>query len=185
MQAVQAASRRLADRTAAQVVALWGQVRDGSLTEDQFRVRAAAVIAVANAKGVSLADLGLTAEVIRHTGLATSPLGLQANEVQVDQARIADRLSDILTNDPDGADDDEIDVSRQDRFGDLARSENFLTVATATQDGMRQRGIERWVRVLSGTSCPLCTGWADGIARSVDSPMARHIGCDCLQQPIF
>lgn len=155
------------------------------MTRSEFRRRAAAAIAVANARGVSLADLGLTAEIIRQTGAATSPLGLQPNGVQVDQDRIANRLTDILGDDPEDVDDEELAESREARFGDLARSETFLTVATATQQGMKERGIPRWVRVLSGTSCPLCTGWADGIARSVDSPMARHIGCDCIQSPIF
>lgn len=175
MQATQRASNRLADRTRARVVALWGLVRDGELTARQFRTEAAAVVAEANTAGVSLADLGLAAEITRALRTPTAPLGLVPNNVQVDQDRMDRDLERILerNDDPEG------------ELGDWAASEPLLTIATAVQDGMRQRGIERWVRQLSGVSCPLCTGWADGVARSVETPMARHVGCDCIQAPVL
>jgi hypothetical protein len=170
----QTASNRLADRTRSRVVALWRLVAAGQLTRAQFRARAAAVVAQANTAGVSLADVGLAAEITRVLRVPTPPLGLKPNEIQLDQDRMADDIDRILDNDdPEAA------------LGDWAGSEPLLTVANTVQTGMAQRGIERWVRQLSGTSCPLCTGWADGIARSVGTPMARHVGCDCIQAPVL
>lgn len=170
MQATQQAANRLAERTRTDVVALWAL----GLSRAQFRTRAAALIARANTAGVQLADIGLAAEITRVLRIPTPPLGLIPTAVQVDQDRIVRDIDRITAyDDPEG------------ELGNWAASEPHLTVATAVQEGMRRRGIERWVRQLSGTSCPLCTGWADGIARSVETPMARHFGCDCLQVPVL
>lgn len=175
MERTQAAANRLADDTRIKVTALWALVSTGRLTRGQFRTQATAVVARANAAGVSLADIGLAAEITRHLKQPTPALGLIPNDIQVDQDRMAADIDRIVarTEDPSG------------ELGEWAASEPLLTVATANQEAMRQRGIARWVRVLSGTSCPLCTGWADGIARSTDTPMARHIGCDCIQSPVL
>lgn len=175
MKQTQVASNRLADRTRTRVTALWRLVAAGQLTRLQFRTQAAAVVAQANTAGVSLADVGLAAEITRVLRTPTSPLGLTPNAVEVDQARMAgdmDRIIDRI-EDPEG------------ELGDWAASEPLLTVANTVQTGMAQHGIARWVRQLSGVSCPLCVGWADGIARSVATPMARHIGCDCIQTPVL
>lgn len=175
MQATQTASNRLADRTRTQVTALWALVKAGEITRGQFRTRAAAVVAQANTAGVALADIGLAAEITRALRTPTAPVGLVPNDVQVDQDRMGDDIDRLIDSydDPEGS------------LGDWAASEPLLTVATAVQDGMRRREIARWVRQLSGVSCPLCVGWADGIARSVETPMARHIGCDCIQSPVL
>ena len=175
MEQTQVASRRLAERTRKAVTGLWALKRDGVLTIAQFKVRATAEVAKANAAGVSLGDVGLAAEITKALGSVTVPLGLVPNDVQLDQDRMADDIDRILDDDEDP----------EDALGDWAASEPYLTVATTVQTGMAAHGIERWVRVLAGTSCPQCTLWADGIPRSVATPMARHIGCDCLQQPVF
>lgn len=157
---------------------LWALQRDGTLTLAQFKSRATAEVAKANAAGVGLADIGLAAEITKALGTPTAPLGLEPDDVQLDQDRMADNIDRILNGDWD-------DEDPSDALGDWAASEPYLTVATSVQRGMAAHGIERWVRVLTGTSCPVCVGWADGIARSVDTPMARHIGCDCIQAPVF
>jgi hypothetical protein len=176
--ATQAASQRLAERTRRTVTGLWALRRDGVLTLAQFKARATAEVAKANSAGVSLADVGLAAEITKALKKPTGPLGLRPDDVQLDQQRMADNIDRIL-------DDTADDFDPEDSLGDWAASEPYLTVATTMQVGMRRHGIDRWVRVLSGRSCPLCEGWADDIARSVDTPMARHIGCDCIQQPVF
>lgn len=175
MQETQAATRRLAERTRSDVTALWALVRSGRLTRAQFRIQASAVVAAANTAGVTVADLGLAAEVTRSLGTPTPPLGLLPNDIEVDQDRMGDDIGRLLGDfdDPEGP------------LGDWAASETYLTVANTVQTAMAERGIAAWVRVLSGTSCPMCTGWADGIPRPVGTRMARHIGCDCIQQPVF
>lgn len=186
MELVQQASQRLADDTASRVVALWAVVEAGGLSEAEFSPLAAALIATANAAGVTLADLGLTAEVTRQLRAPASPLGLLPDRVQTDQARIVAGLDSVIAEQPIGADTpDALAESRRARLARFARSEPLITVATAVQAGMRARGAAGWTRQTAGKSCELCTGWADGMVRSPSVQMARHNGCDCIQSPIF
>ena len=169
MQATQQAANRLADRTRRQITALWETDRA------RFNTLAPALVARANTAGVHLADIGLTAEITRHLRRPTRPLGLRPTAVQVDQSRMRDNITRITA-----------DLEQPARaLGEWAASEPLLTVATTVQTAMQERGIERWTRGLSGGSCPLCNRWADGIARPVSVPMARHPGCDCIQSPVF
>lgn len=175
MQQTQAAANRLADDTRAKVQALWAGYRLGRYDLAEFRARATAVVASANTAGVALGDIGLAAEITRQLRRATTPLGLEPNEVQVDQDRMGDSIDDILerTDDP------------EDQLGDWAGSEPLVTVANTVQTAMQAHAVGGWTRVLSGTSCPLCTGWADGVVRSPFVSMVRHVGCDCIQQPVL
>lgn len=175
MQKTQASSNRLADDTRSKVTGLWALVTAGTITRHQFRTRATAVVARANTAGVALADIGLAAEITRTLRVPTPPLGMLPNKVQVDQRRMADDIDRILdrVEDPEG------------ELGEWAASEPLLTTASSVQAAMQARGIPGWTRQLSGTSCPLCTGWADGVVRSPGISMVRHKGCDCIQQPVF
>ena len=178
MERVQTASRRLADDTAAQVSALWARVEGGALTVAAFRAAASAVVARANARGVALADIGLTSEVMRQLGRRAAPLGLRPTAVQVDQSRMRADIDRVLARHGDPAD------SPVDGLGDWARSEPLITVATAVQAGLVARRAG-WTRRLAGTSCARCTAWADGVVRPAGTRMARHPGCDCIQQPVW
>lgn len=155
-------------------MALWAAVEAGDLTLPRFRSLGASTIAQANQAGVQLADIGLTAEVTRQLRRPSSPVGLRPTPTQVDRVRIGAEIDRIVaTQDPAPS------------LRSLARSEPFLTVATAVQAGMQRRGATGWTRRLSGASCPLCTGWADGVVRSAETRMVRHHGCDCIQSPVF
>lgn len=174
MKQTQTATRRLAERTEAQIGALWATVEAGDLTLARFRPLGATLIAQANQAGVQLADIGLTAEITRQLGAAARPIGLRPTPVQLDRDRIIGEIDrSIASSTPDV------------ELRTLARSEPLLTVATAVQDGMKRRGAQGWTRGLSGVSCPLCTGWADGVVRSPGVTMVRHHGCDCIQSPVF
>lgn len=173
MQQVQTAARRLADRTSAEILALWAQLEAEEITPARFRSAAVVVIAQANAAGVTLADLGLAAEVARQLGRAARPLGL-SDAVAVDQARIGAGVDQAASGDSPPA-----------ALDRLARSEPLLTVANGVQLAMVAHGAAGWTRMLTGTSCPLCTGWADGVVRPAQTRMARHVGCDCIQAPVF
>lgn len=186
MERVQVASRRLAEDTGDRVAGLWALVETGGMTLDRFRALAAAVIVRANVRGVALADLGLTAEVMRQLGRPSSPLGLRPTPVQVDRDRVVRDIDRILDNAPEAADSPEaLTSSRQAQLHRLGRSEPLLTVATAVTAGMVARRAHGWTRMLSGTSCPLCTRWADGVVRPPTVRMGRHVGCDCIQAPVF
>lgn len=186
MQQIQSASLRLADAVEAEVLALWARVEAGDLTETRFRAEAAASIAAANAAGVSLADIGLSAEVTRQLRIPSNPVGLLPTPPQSDQSRIAANLAGVLTERPEGAStDDLLAESRRARLGALARSEPLMTVATAVQAGMVAHAARGWTRGLNSGACKVCQGWADGVVRSTGTHMARHPGCGCIQMPAF
>lgn len=176
MKRTQAAARRLADRTASAVMRLWAFVEAGEITVDEFRRLAAQLVAAANAAGVMLADIGLAAEVMRQIGRPARPVGL-TDPVAVDQTRIGRSLTAAIDT-PSG----EAAAARLER---VVRSEPLLTVANAVQAGMIAHGAIGWTRQLTGTSCSLCTSWADGRVRPPTVRMARHLGCDCIQAPVF
>lgn len=155
-------------------MALWALVEAGDLTVPRFRALGASLIAQANQAGVQLADMGLTAEVTRQLRRPTAPLGLRPTPVQVDRDRIAGGIDRIIAEpDPKGA------------LARLGRSEPLLTVAATVQTAMVRRGATGWTRQLDNDPCKVCSGWADGVVRSTGTRMARHVGCGCIQQPVF
>lgn len=171
----QRASQRLAEATAARLTALWGLVEADDLPLSEFRALAAASVAQANAAGVQLADIAVAAEVTRQLRTPTSPLGLAPTAVQTAPERITADIDRIITRND----------SPIDELAQWGRSEPLLTVATAVQTAMQQRDAKGWTRQLSGISCELCKGWADGVVRPPGTRMARHPGCDCIQSPQF
>src|SRR5690606_41879062 len=104
------------------------------------------------------------------------PLGLRPTPAQVAPRWLRAEIVRSLPRHPDD--------SPASGLTAWARSEPLVTVATAMQLALRLRGAW-WVRSLTGSSCPLCTRWADGRARPPTVRMGRHRGCDCLQQPVF
>lgn len=176
MEQAHRANNRLADTTANQVGTVWAQVEQGDLDLGGFRAAAPVIVARANTRGVALADLIIASEATRQLRRPVPPLGLRPTRAQVDQERMRAEIDRILDLHPDD--------SPASGLTEWARSEPLVTVATAMQLGLRLRGAW-WVRSLTGTSCPLCTGWADGRARPPTVRMGRHRGCDCLQQPVF
>lgn len=164
---------------------MWDSVSAGSLTPDEFLAIASAAIARANAQGAALADIGLTAEVVRQVRHPARPLGLGANPLALDQARIADALRTAIADQQAEQDVEQAAAAQRNRIAQTARSEPLVTVANATQAGMRHRRAHGWVRELDLNACKVCEGWADGVVRSVDTHMARHLGCGCIQQPVF
>lgn len=186
MNQTQTVSRRLADRTAARVAELWAMADAGEISPSEFRRLAAIAVASANAQGVTLADLGITAELIRQRRSAARPLGLRPTATQLDQRRIVRDIDRILETNPAIADTPELLAeSRRGRLASWAASEPLLTVATTVGVAMVARGAKGWTRQLVGDNCPKCIDWADGVVRAPGTRMARHPGCDCIQAPTF
>lgn len=180
----QTASQRLADRAAQRLETLWARVETGRLTETGFKNLAAAVVAQANAQGVNLADLGVTAEVVRQRHRLVRPLGLLPEDVQVDQAHIAAALTRIIGTDH-GTTAEQVAQSRRQRVARFGSDQVLLTVATSTQRAMRAHKAHGWVRATDADPCPLCQRWANGRTYSTLTAMARHKGCSCIQSPVF
>ena len=181
MERTQATSLALADRTSAQVGALWDRVGDG-LTVPQFQRLAAQVIVQANAQGVALIDLGLTAEVLRQLGRITPPLGLRPTADQIDTERISGRIGELLDQDVKTTD---LAASQRLRLEYLAHSEPLLTVAVTMQAAMAAHGAKGWTRALDDKPCPACVSLADGVVRPTGTTMRRHPNCGCMQAPVF
>lgn len=185
MDQVQAASLRLADAVAADVARAWDAHLSGDLSRRQFEAAIVALVARANQVGVQLADVGVTAEMVRQLRIPASPLGLRPTAVQVDPHRITDDVQRIIAAEPETVAAEDLASSRRDRLADWSRTEPLLTVASSVQVAMVERGANGWVRQTDADPCRLCVGWADGVVRSPGTRMKRHNGCACIQVPVF
>lgn len=177
----------LADRLELQVERLYGRYLAGDLDKDTFVALAAGVVAAANATAVAVGDAGLSAELAIRLGVTVGALGLGPEPVELDADRIERSLRNVLDADVDDPTVDDLDESRRRRLAQAVRSEPLITVATAVQRGMKGRRdtVAGWVRQTDNDPCPKCLEWADGVVRSVDTPMKRHNGCACIQQPVI
>lgn len=173
---------RLADRTEREIVALFRRFDSGSIDREQFASLAAVVIARARVQGVGLADLTLTAEVIKQLRRRTAPLGLTPPDGDYD--RLRGSVSSVLDADVK-FEGDELKRSWLDRLIRLARDSSAEAAVWGYGMGMQRRGAQGWVRVTDANPCPVCTNLADGIARSPDIMMKRHTGCACTQRVVF
>lgn len=185
MQRVQTAADRIVNQATRNVETLWRRHEAGTITLDRFRALAAAVLVRANARGVSVADLGLSRELTRNLGRPVRPLGLRPTPEQLDQRRVRDALDTVITGNLDTISDPvEVAESRRRRLAQVARSEPLLTVAATVQVGMQRRNLPGWVRQVDADPCPKCVAWADGVVRPAGTRMARHNGCACIQRPV-
>lgn len=177
-------ARALARRTESELVALWRRHETGGVDGDGFVTAAAALLTQARAAGVTLADLALTAEIARALRSAATPLGLG---VDADEpARLAAGVRTVLDADVASATTpDELSRSREARLARLARDVPLQAVADAAGTAMAARGVAGWVRVTDADPCVRCSAWADGKVRPPGTRMARHVGCSCIQQPVF
>lgn len=182
MKRAQTASLRLADQTEQRVSDLFTLYSSGRISLDEFKARAAAVIATANTAAAHLADIAVATEATKATGRAIDVSGMQPTATQVSLSRIEANIDQILTFEPDVT---KIVDSQDARLRQMARSEPLLTTATATQAAMKHHDATGWIRLLDADPCKVCRGWADGVVRSVGTSMARHNGCGCIQQPVF
>lgn len=172
---------RLSDRTEAQIIKLWRRHVDGEFDVDRFIVLAAAVVARSNARAATTADLALTATIARQLGRMVGPVGIvDTSDQQVLRAAVR-KVVDTEVQ----AENEELAESREVRLARLARNEPLVTATKAMGAAMAARGITGWIRKTDPDPCPLCVSWADGVVRPPTVPMARHIGCSCIQQPVL
>jgi hypothetical protein len=133
---------------------------------------------------VALADLALTADVIRALRQRTAPLGI--TPPTSDEERLHRSVTSVLTEDIDYADSkDTLRESQRLRLGRLARDSAAEAAVWAMGVAMIERGIEGWVRITDMDPCPVCSNLADGIVRPPTVTMFRHVGCQCVQGPAF
>lgn len=175
----------LTDATRRQIDRLWSRHVDGDISREQFVTLAAAVIAQANVRATSLADLALAAALTMSLRRATPPLGLVPDEAHIDQSRLRHAVREVLDADVvTAANRAELVASQAVRLGRIARDEPPGTASAAMTTAMREREVSGWTRVTDVKPCPLCQEWDDGQVRPPTVQMARHTGCGCTQQPV-
>ncbi len=171
----------LAGRTEREVLALWDRQRVGTITRYQFVLLAAAVIARANHRAVTVADTALALQLSRMLRKPVAPLGLVTLD---DQGRLRKAVGTVLTADVDLG-GEALVASQAARLGRLARAEPLDAGQDAIQTAMQNHKVKGWVRVTDANACPICEEWADGVERPASVRMARHTVCGCAQQPVL
>ena len=182
MEQAQAATLRLADRLEVRASTLLALHRSDRLTLGEFRTGVALDVARTNTAVVQLSDVAVAQEATRQRGERVRPLGLRPTAEQIDHDRIRADVDRILAERPAV---DDLAASQEARLRRLARSEPLLTAAATVHTAMERHGATGWTRLVDRDPCPVCRGWADGVTRAATVRMARHLGCGCIQQPVF
>jgi hypothetical protein len=173
---------RLVDATEREITALYTRFSGGAVGRSEFVALSAATIARARVQGIGLADLALTAEVIKQLRTRAAPLGL--TPPNGDNDRLATSVLSVLDADV-GFEGDELARSQSERLARLARDSSAEAAVWGYGIGMQQRGARGWIRVTDMNPCRVCSGLADGIVRSPRITMKRHTGCACVQSAAF
>lgn len=168
--------RELGGETAARVLALYELVERGDLTLPEFRELAAVILAAANARGVTLAELSLYAFLAQAIGTPAPAVGVPPTPHQID----ADRLTRALVTITESELDTRMQLDR------LARSEPVEASQRAYGEAMdRSPRVSGWVRNLESGACQLCQWWSrDGRVWPTDHRMPTHKGCHCTPTPV-
>jgi hypothetical protein len=175
---------RLADQTEKQIRALFVRYEQGRMDRDAFVALAAALLATARARGVALADLTLTAGVIRALGEVDAPLGLTPPEE--DTERLQTSVSSVLDADVKTAETPEQkSESIANRLGRLGRDSPVEAAVWALSLAATRRNVGGWVRETDRDPCKVCQNLADGVVRPFSVMMKRHTGCACVPQPVL
>jgi len=171
------AVEELTTRTERRLVALFERFLAEEITAEVFRAQAVALVGVARARAIGLADVGLAAAVEAEYKRPTPVLGL--TPPSDDAERLAKGITTLLEA---LADDGDV-VARIARYG---RSEPAEALQTAYVDGMRLRKIPGYSRGLNPGACQLCV-WLrkEGYVYPAEANFHRHTGCTCYPIPAF
>lgn len=167
---------KLGANTARDVLALFDRHKAGALSRREFIDSAALLILRANAQGVALAELSLSA-LLEAVG---APLPMPDELVDAGHWLEEDRLMQAV------AASLSIDEQAETRLERLARSEPVEATQRAFGRSMdRSEAVEGWTRDLEGGACQLCTWWwREGEIWPTSHTMPTHKGCECSQRPI-
>ena len=163
----------VATRTRSTVEALYGRWKTGDLSLGEFQRLAAAAVATGNREASVVADVGVAALLTQMRDQPVGPVGVDLPDWVLDEVRLTESFGTAL-EDKDTA---------EGRVGLIGRSEP-VAVGALAMAAVLLFHKSRWVRVTDADPCPLCSRWADGVARPAEMPMNRHTGCTCLQQPV-
>ena len=162
----------IAAATETKVLAVFDRYEAGELDQDTTIALIAAIIARANSKAVTLADLSLAATLMLQLLKPVATLGLTPPADDPD--RLVKAATTLLA----------VEHLTRERVARLARSEPLGRAADAYSEGIRQnRSVTGWTRQVSPAACELCQSLAgDVLPDSV--PMFHHPGCTCTPIPV-
>ncbi len=154
------------------VLAVFDRYEAGELDQDTTIALIAAIIAKANSKAVTLADLSLAATLMLAIRKPVPTLGLSPPADDPD--RLVKAATTLLA----------VEHLTRERVARLARSEPLGRAADAYADGIRRSDhVTGWTRQVSANACELCQSLAgDVLPDSV--PMYHHPGCTCTPVPV-
>ena len=185
---LQAATEKLADATAAEVLRIYTTEDD-----DTAIVLIAGVINRANATAVSLGDTYLASQIEEQTGTATPTTGIPPAD---DSERLMKAAQTVLKGRPQpetpgtaenrsapqpGTENLPAEDTARNRLERLARSEPLETAQKATHEAMQKQPlVEGWVRQFDADPCQLCVWWwREGRVWPKEHPFQSHKGCNC------
>lgn len=151
----------ITDRAEVELDSLVEALETGVITEADFASRVDVIVEKAALKGAAWASVAAAAVVARFRGTDLPPRG-QARQIGT--------------------------VELAGGFAALAGQIRRVVFATAAEAWEKQvfspsSGVKYWTRRHEGSDCPVCSGLADGKTLRADTPMFRHAGCRCVQQP--
>lgn len=164
---------KLVDRTEREINRLYQQYQAGEISEQRFEVLAAALLAHARRRGVTLADLTLA------VALQASPVGVELPDTE--QQRLRGSIRTVLTEEVQVETPEEKRESIASRLARLARDAPAEAAVWGLGVAMARRGVAGWTRQTGLKPCQMCINLADGVVRSPEIQMIRHTGCGCIQ----
>lgn len=165
----------LGEDTAERAGVLYARWQDGQIDDTFFVAALAALIARANHRATSAADLALAATLTLQLHRPVLPLGITPPPDEAD--RLTTAASTLLAALPVVADP----LARVLR---LARSEPIAAAQRAYNDAMRaSTHVTGWTRQVSPGACELCQALA-GDVLPVTVEMFHHPGCTCTAVPV-
>ncbi|WP_353107739.1 hypothetical protein [Gordonia sp. (in: high G+C Gram-positive bacteria)] len=169
--------RQLADDTERQVLTVYRSWLDGLLDQTETIRMIAYLIAQANGRARSLADMAMALQIMVQLDEAVPVPGVDYPD---DTPRLLKSASTVLGT-AEASEVPEKIVAR------LARSEPLEAAASAATDSMVRSGLTKgWVRDKSTNACQLCEWWwREGRVWPAEHPFQHHKGCTCSPKPVM
>lgn len=167
---------RLGERTAADVIGLYGNVGD-VLTFQDFLDTAPVMIARANLAGTHLAQAAANTLLVSAGQSTVTAAGLTVLDHALDLARLSRAVDTCL----------EAVETAEARLQRLAAAEPVETTQRAFGGLLdTTEAVEGWTRSLEPDACQLCQWWArEGRVWPTGHSMPTHKGCQCTQRPVL
>lgn len=169
--------QKLALESERSILAAYRSYVEGLMSRDETVSMIAQLLAQANGRARSLADMAMATQMM-------AQLGEVVPVSDVDYPNELPRLQKAANTVLAVAEASEVSEAIIAR---LARSEPLEAAASAAQDSMVRSGITKgWVRDKSPGACELCTWWwREGRVWPAEHPFQHHKGCTCSPKPVL